>query len=234
MSDQQLREEYGEPTLEPIIRADGKSLPPGVPSHAVQPIWMGDLCENITLTETGLILSDFGTAFDPSRESRYESYTPWVTRPPEAYFEPQQPLSYPYDVWSAAFAMWSIVGLRTLHDSFLFGEDEMIADRVDALGPLPREWWKKWDARLEKFTENGKPKEGRFVWTWEERFERSVQEHRREKGLEVMSDQERMAWCEMIRGMLRYRPGERWTIQQVLRSSWMQGWGLPTLEAGRC
>jgi serine/threonine-protein kinase SRPK3 len=33
-----------------------------------------------------------------------------------------------------------------------------------------------------------------------------------------------------MRGMLRFRPEERLTIDEVLRSEWMVNWALPQLE----
>jgi serine/threonine protein kinase len=45
LSPEQLYEEYGGPELEPVVHLDGKPLPPGVPSHTIAPIWLGEASE---------------------------------------------------------------------------------------------------------------------------------------------------------------------------------------------
>lgn len=50
------------------------------------------------------------------------------------------------------------IGQRPLFEGFLATKDDIICEQVDALGILPHEWWTKWDARQEKFHEDGKPK----------------------------------------------------------------------------
>jgi serine/threonine-protein kinase SRPK3 len=231
LSDEEIHIKYDPPEPEAITRADGKPLAVGVPSHATPAIWLGADSEGITFSEAKLLLSDFGAAFNPAKESRFDSFTPWMIQPPEARFESSKPLSFPSDIWGLGFAVWTIFGQRPLHDSFLFSRDDALADQVDALGPLPPEWWKQWEARSKRFTDDGQPKDGRFVWTWDARFEDSVQEPRRREGMELVRDEEKIALYELVRGTLRYRPEDRWSIKQVLGSSWMQNWGLPTLNA---
>ncbi|PGH06325.1 hypothetical protein AJ79_06568 [Helicocarpus griseus UAMH5409] len=89
-----LYEEYGQPILDPIIHLDGKPLPPGVPSHAVVPVWLGKESEKITPSEARILLTDFGEAFSPSQVSRYQSCTPRSIRSPEAHFEPDKPFLF--------------------------------------------------------------------------------------------------------------------------------------------
>lgn len=110
---------------------------------------------------------------------------------------------------------------------FLFDQDEAVADQIDALDPLPQEWWRKWEARTNEFTEAGQPKEGREVWSLERRFNLTIQEPRIGEGTAPMDDDESRAFIGMIKGMLRFRPEERMTCEQVLRSEWMEKWALP-------
>ena len=79
----QLYEKYGAPELEPVVRLDGHPLPPGVPSHGIAPICLlGKASEEISLSETRLLLTDFGEAFSYANVRQYESRTPLVIRPP--------------------------------------------------------------------------------------------------------------------------------------------------------
>ncbi|TQN65402.1 Serine/threonine-protein kinase spk-1 [Colletotrichum shisoi] len=100
LSPKQLYEELDPPEPEPVVRVDGQPLSPGVPPHVYPPIWLGKPGDEFTLLEVKLVLADFGTAFCPAQESRFESYTPLQIRPPEARFEPTTPLSYASDIWS--------------------------------------------------------------------------------------------------------------------------------------
>ncbi|KAK6841198.1 hypothetical protein PG987_002058 [Apiospora arundinis] len=104
-------------------------------------------------------------------------------------------------------------------------------DQIDALGPMPDEWWQTWREKGSKwFVGNGKPKEGRHVWTFDQRFEDAIQAPRRRKGTELIGDEERMALFEMIRGMLVFRPGDRLSASRVLRTEWMRKWAVPEAE----
>lgn len=102
LSPEQLYEEYGAPELEPVIHLDGNPLPPGVPSHGIAPIWLREASEKIMLAEARILLSDFGEAFPYPKELKYTSRTPLVIRPPEARFEPENPLSFQSEIWSLA------------------------------------------------------------------------------------------------------------------------------------
>lgn len=102
LSLQQLYDKYGAPELDSVVRLDGNPLPPSVLSHGITPIWLGEASERITLSETRILLTDFGEAFTPSKERKYESRTPLIIRPPEARFEPNDPLSFLSDIWTLA------------------------------------------------------------------------------------------------------------------------------------
>ena len=49
--------------------------------------------------------------------------------------------------------------------------------------------------------------------------------------MELIQDKEKAALYELVRGVLQYRPDDRWCIKQVMGPSWMQNWGLPTMKA---
>lgn len=211
-----------------MIRADGLPLDPGVPNNVYLPVWLGQACEKITLNEAKLFLSDFGAAFRPSEEQRFRSNTPLDIRPPEARFEPTRPLTLTADIWTLACTIWAIMGQRSLMDSFLMSEDDVTTDQVSFLGPLPPEWWTKWERRSAQFEEDGTPKSK--VWTFKQRFEDIIQEPRREKNLEVMDLEEKEAFLEMIRPMVEYRPDNRPTADDILSTPWMRRWAIPEYE----
>ncbi|RSL98212.1 hypothetical protein CDV31_012697 [Fusarium ambrosium] len=219
---------HGDP--EPVRRADREPLASGVPHHVYSPVWLGAASEKIALSESKILLADFGTAFYPAKESRLQSCTPLEIRPPEARFEPTTPLSFPSDIWSLACTIWAIVGQRPFLDSFLLSQNDATRDQVDALGCLPPEWWEKWEARSKSFSQDGSPKEGRSPWSWDQRFEDSIQQPRREKGMGTLDEKEGHALCEMIRWMLAFRHGDRPSADQVLKTTWMRKWAIPELD----
>lgn len=45
-----------------------------------------------------------------------------------------------------------------------------------------------------------------------------------------MDKEERDALVEMVRGMLVFRPGDRLSASQVLRTEWMRKWAIPEAE----
>lgn len=56
----------------------------------------------------------------------------------------------------------------------------------------------------------------------DERFHYCVQESRAETGFEVVIEEEKKAFIDMIRSMLVYKPRERATAQQVTYSDWVK------------
>lgn len=58
-----------------------------------------------------------------------------------------------------------------------------------------------------------------------------MQKYRRKRGAAgTFYEQETQAILDLMRCMLRFRPEERPTIDEVLQSEWMVKWALPELE----
>ncbi|KFA51242.1 hypothetical protein S40293_05110 [Stachybotrys chartarum IBT 40293] len=183
--------------------------------------------------EAKLILSDFGVAFRPSDKSRFESYTPLVLRPPEAFFEPETPLTFASDIWSLGCVIFELLAHRSLIDGFLAPQDEITAQQVELQGPMPPEWWVKWEKRPKWYDEAGKPLSNESdIWSWERRFEQWVQSPRRSRGMETIPDDERDALFKLLGWMLAWRPNERPDVKAVLEADWVTKWALPAFQKG--
>lgn len=139
-------------------------------------------------------------------------------------------MSFASDVWSLGCIIWEILGVRPFLDIFLSEADDITANQMDALGPLPSEWWDAWDGKGKRFIANGQPTEGRQTWTFDQRFEDAIQSPRRRRKREVMGERESKAFCDMIKTILKFRPGERPSAEGVLRSQWMTEWAIPNAE----
>ncbi|OHF03682.1 SRPK2 bound unphosphorylated [Colletotrichum orchidophilum] len=182
LSVERLYANFGAPEQEPVVRLDGRptSSAAGVPLYAVPPVWLGIASDEVTLNGAKVLLSDFGVAFRPSDKSRFESHTPLVIRPPEAFFEPTTPLSFASDIWSLGCIIFELLAHRSLIDGILAPLDEITAQQIHLQGPPPSEWWDNWDQRFKWFDETGRPLSNQCdIWSWDRRFEQWVQEPRR-------------------------------------------------------
>jgi serine/threonine-protein kinase SRPK3 len=227
---EQLYGKYGAPASEPVVRLDGQPLEPGVPSNAAPPIWLGKPSEEFSPSKVKVLLTDFGEAYSPSTECRYDSRAPLSLVPPEVRFEPERGLYFSSDIWTLACAIWAILGQRPLFEDILATQDDITAEQVDVLGRLPPEWWEKWEARHEYFADRGEPNQGRHVRSWEDRFESHIQRPRREAGIPGFDMEEKAAVMDMLRLMLSFRPDRRLTARAILKCEWMVNWALPEFE----
>lgn len=227
---EQIYKTYGKPESVSIKRCDGKPLPPNVPEKAVIPLYLGKDAEEFSLADTQLLVSDFGEAFTPSSDVRLgkNCHTPLAMRPPEARFEPQSPLSFSADIWSLATAIWEILGMKAIFSSEFITADEIVSQQIDVLGPMPLDWWERWDERGQFFNQDGHPREDRDVWPRiDEAFEEGVQKYRRKREMGEFGRDETAAILDLIRQMLAFRPKERPTAEDILKSEWMVKWALP-------
>jgi serine/threonine protein kinase len=112
-------------------------------------------------------------------------------------------------------------------------EDEMVLQHVDIIGPLPSPWRERWSERgAEFFDEQGRRRNpGEMLWpSLEVAFEDGVQKWRRKLGAGVFSEEEKEAFLSLIRRMLVFRPEERISAEEVLKSEWMVKWVMPDIK----
>lgn len=207
LSIQQFRDEYGQPDLYPVERTDGHALPPGVPSTAVVPLYMGKTADEFTLADAHLLLSDFGESFSPASQVRLgqDCHTPVDFRPPEARFEPNSPLSFSVDIWSLATAIWDTLGMQALFSSAFYSERQVMCQIVDTLGLMPASWLANWEDRRDFFDDQGVPTAGRYVWPkLAQAFGERVRKFRRDDDMGVFSPEETEAILEMMAQMLNF------------------------------
>ena len=128
---------------------------------------------------------------------------------------------------------------------FIFSEsetqDEIVAEQIDVLGyhNFPKSWRSQWERlRKEEDQETNmiprRPAGNRERWpTLEDAFEEFVQKYRRRReAAGTFEEKETQAILDLMRSMLKFRPGERLTIDEVLNSDWMAHWALPQLGQG--
>ncbi|RAL14751.1 kinase-like protein [Aspergillus homomorphus CBS 101889] len=203
-----LYEKYGKPETIVVTRCDGKPVPRNGPARAVLPLFLGRYAEKFSLAETRPSQRDFGEAFCPASGLRLgkDCHTPPALRGPETDHDPEAPFTYPSDIWSLATAIWAIIGMRAIFTTEYIPGDQILAQQVDVLGPLPSHWWYRWEGRKKFFTEDGTPAESYKRDKWQEAGDQ-------------ITEAEKVAF-----------PEERMTIEEVLKSEWMRDWALPDYE----
>ncbi|KAG7413893.1 SRSF protein kinase 3 [Fusarium oxysporum f. sp. rapae] len=236
LSPDQLHERHSHPTTVPVTRLDGLPLDENAPRNAVLPIWLGQKSEDVALADAKILLGDFGESYLPSQEKRQYSNAPIRYRAPETQFpDVCQPLSFSSDIWSLGCLLWNVVGQRPLFDAWTLSEDDILQDQIDLLGEIPEEWSaygakrsEYWVEDVEEETSTQAAAQGGF--TWNARFERCVQQGRRESGMEPMSKDEKEAFIDMMKKMITFRPEDRVSAKDLLESRWMKQWALPELK----
>lgn len=236
LSVEELYATIGAPMPQPVVRTNGKpySVKAGVPSHVNLPLWLGEEDGKITLNEAKLLVSDFGTAFRPSDKSTFNSQTPLSIRPPETLFEPMVPLSFGSDMWSLGCVIFELFARNSLVNGFITTQDDITAQQVTLQGPMPEEWWLRWERRSKWFDATGKVlDESGSPGSWTERFEEGIQKARKRYGYPTMGDQEKGELIALLKCTLAWRPAERPSAEQLLDMPWMKNWALPAYKTGR-
>jgi serine/threonine-protein kinase SRPK3 len=231
LSVQELYDKLGQPATHPL-RLENKPLPTGFPSEVIVPTWLGKRCEYFEPKEARILLADFGEAFHPRQESRLYSHTVSAYRPPEATFDPESGLSFSADIWTLGCSIWAILGQQGVFAEHFASDDRVIAEQVEAVGPMPSEWWPKWEDRLRYFDECQTPNADQFPMSIEKRFDEYIQKARLAEGMPAVQETESLAFIGMMKSMLKFRPGERLTADDILETEWFLKWGFPAYE--RC
>jgi serine/threonine protein kinase len=113
-------------------------------------------------------------------------------------------------------------------------EDEIIAQWIEVLGPMPKDWSGRWEKRSEWFDDKGRPPRGRWVWPpMQQAFEDCIQEPRRKLGMGGYSSEETTAILDLMSRMLAFCPEERPSVDEVLESEWMVKWVMPDYHRSR-
>lgn len=232
----QLYEKFGDPVFDPIVRVDRKPLPVGVPAHSVWPARMGIQSDRITPVELPIMLSDFGSSYHPRKTRRTEAHTLPHLVPPEIFFLDKQQnedacLSFPSEIWTLACTIFEIVGCGP---PFTVLGGGILQDQVSALGKLPEPWWTQWESRDEFHNKDAAidAQTGtHFKDSLEKRYNWLVKAARRRNDMEEQGEDEKRAFLALMGRMLRYLPGDRATIQDVVESEWMQKWALPAKQS---
>ncbi|KAL4869880.1 hypothetical protein BDV12DRAFT_195888 [Aspergillus spectabilis] len=94
---------------------------------------------------------------------------------------------------------------------------------------MPSERWVAWEERKTFFNDDGTPAESYRIGQWpslDDSYEFFIREYRTKAGHEV-TDDEKAAFLDLMRAMLKIRPEEWITAEDVLNLERMVKWVLP-------
>ncbi|KZF25645.1 protein kinase [Xylona heveae TC161] len=148
---EELYRRVEEPQKLPVERLDGGLKGPEVPKYCVPPALMFQSSEEVV--DSQVLISDFGEAFFQSEEERQHLHTPILLLPPEMFFH--EHLGPAVDVWTLGCTLYEILGERPLFEGFMPDEDDVVAEMISTLGPLPERWWDRWEHKTDLFLEDG-------------------------------------------------------------------------------
>lgn len=136
------------------------------------------------------------------------------------------------DVWGLAFALWDLVARFPLFSGYASVSESIIVEHFTVQGPVHRTWWpnqgRQTNLRRRRFDIKGKPVDPMEYPDLEARFEQVAQVNRRYWGMETMGGEEIESFPSMLRLMLVFRPKKQATAKEVLDSTWMTRWSLPS------
>ncbi|GJJ11463.1 hypothetical protein Clacol_005696 [Clathrus columnatus] len=209
-------EKYLHPPRQRTLMLRGTKKPaapsPHLPSYLV-PVNYPDLLLQLCLSDPTQIhvkICDFGEAFIPSRQLtplRHHGI-PISYAAPEVIFG--DPIGLPADIWALAILIHYIISGGFLFPSFCGIRKEVIRSMVLTLGKLPERWWSKWEERGEWFNEDGEWwKDGVKVFPKLDGSGGKLETGQGEIG----------KFNKILKKMVRYDPGERASIDEVIE--WM-------------
>lgn len=228
-----MYEKHGEPKqFEVDLCDDEEPLGPEAPKLATRPAWLGKHPEQYSPSEAKLLITDFGEAYSPSAESQHGRglHNPSCILPPEMRFGKDPKYSFQSDIWALGCTICEFFSEYPLFYCYI-SSDHVIAKQIDILGQPPQNWWEKWEARHQFFTEVGERLSSKWQHpSWKSHFEEDIQRSRREAWMPELDVEEKNALMELLQSMVRWEPEKLLTIQGVLDSKWMGKWALPEFE----
>ncbi|KAI8956970.1 kinase-like protein [Daldinia sp. FL1419] len=228
LTDRELREKWPEKP-KPVDSLDGSRLPPNFPSYGYIPIILRDVHQKLS-PQADIWVAGLTETFVPSAKTRKDFVGSLTHCAPEFLFAPQESeLSFSSDIWALACSIWHLLGESPLSPTFLcFDEEDTMGAQVDLLGlhGLPSSWRERWETHSE-FVMNADILSHNQSRAWNEHFESSIQQLRKENRYWEILPEEKEAIIDMLQPMLAWKPEDRCTAAQVAESKWMTQWGLP-------
>ncbi|GLB05557.1 hypothetical protein AtubIFM57258_000846 [Aspergillus tubingensis] len=196
----------GEPEIGHVRRDDGKCLEPGIPDYIVRPA----IPQTWPLSNTIKIV-DFGESFTQN-DAPETLHTPLVVRAPEVIFKDR--LDHRVDLWSLGCTLFELFVGQPPFDNFMITPKILVEQMQEMAGEaLPDRWVPLWKSmRGEDVTEYGGP--GLQEWLEEMYFDGERKED--------LSKDDIVELGRIIRKLLRFEPGARASVEEILDEPWFR------------
>ena len=207
----------GSPIKHAISRVDDSLLGPEAPSYAVLPAHLFQL-DNYPRGDLAIL--DFGQASLAS-EPRTEWLTPIVLQAPEALLG--ELVDLPADIWAFACTIFVIFDNTALFGSGISTADEVLAEIVDTLGPLPDSWWQKWKYRAEFYEEDGRKRTEDLTEEYQEvrplavRIRRIRSSPPAPRNIEQLDEEDLAGLQDLLEHCFKYKPEEKIAAKEILK-----------------
>jgi serine/threonine-protein kinase SRPK3 len=227
-SDSEIYSTLGEPETDKIVTIDGSPSEPHAPREVVENLDGSRLSvPPLPVLEENIVVTDFGQSFDTKHPPKdYGPSTIIYYFPPEALFD--RKFSFASDVWILVCTIFEIRAGHSLMSSYLADDATVVRDAVGLLGKLPEPWWSAFKRRDE---ENGEPKPTMVKSSIRRRLRQigegdeppRVDEGRMIEAVGTPLEEEEVALLgDLLEKMLKYRPEERITMQEVVQHPWFE------------
>ncbi|KAG5723265.1 Protein kinase dsk1 [Termitomyces sp. T112] len=241
-SDAEVYSHLGDPETEEVTTRDRQPPGPHAPAVLIAPIQNSKI-SHASLLQERTVICDFGQSYLPaSPPSSYKPGTLLNYQSPEGRFEGRA--SFEADIWSLGCAIFEIRAGLALFEPILGSDTDILRQTVEMLGRLPDPWWGAFKHRSLWFEEDGQPKSEQD----QERAGLLLKSHAtsiRAKLLRIgeldvrpfggdddgpmmekhgtrLPDVEVELLTNLLGKMLRYRPEERISIQDVIQHPWFK------------
>lgn len=160
---------------------------------------------------------DFEQSFLQTDQSLKKIYTPQAFRAPETLLDSKWDLRM--DIWSLACTMFELVTGQPPFDCFMPSEDSLVLEWIAMFGDVPEEWRNRakvvvGDSKAD-FDKRSISAQLHAYYFGSEETSYCVQKGKPEfstEDLELMGD--------LLSKMMRYRPEERLSTQEILKHEW--------------
>ncbi|TVY87540.1 Serine/threonine-protein kinase [Lachnellula willkommii] len=228
LSEHELIDLFGEPNKEPLVTISGERPAPSGPEYLVESLDLDCLPARFISDQISII--DFGESYHIHSPPADLGITASF-RSPELLFD--NTIGVGCDMWALACTLYEVRTNSPLFENFM-DDDEVIMQMVPLLGKLPEPWWSAWGARGRWYNEGATPlvdpETGRpymLTDTLEELLSDggsssslllgdSAEGKKNRAGGFVVGIKESRVLGGLLRGILKYDPEERMSVEAVL------------------
>jgi serine/threonine-protein kinase SRPK3 len=229
LADNAIYQALGTPYVEHLDRCDRRQPDAHAPRGVTASIDPTKFAQAGVLQEH-IVLADFGSYFLARTEPRnYRALTTIEYHAAEVLMKAKVTQARPLDIWSLGCLIFQVRAGWCLFECYPV-RDEVLKRMVRMLGRLPEPWWSSWANRSQYFDETG-VSHRRPQWTSIRSALEDVgtEEDHRQAGSALslfersgvrIPEEELVLLNDLLCKMLRYRPEERITIDEVIRHPW--------------